>query len=190
MIENFQDHLLIEQLKLGNKTAFTYLVNTYHQKLHAYALSLTHDTSVSKDIVQEVFLKIWISRKKLKSGFSINGFLYKSVYNEFVNLYHKNQSISLLEKTYIESLNKIIEETDSYILNKKTDLLKIEIENLPKKCKKVFLLSKSEGLTNQEIAEYLDLTVKAVEAHITKAYSILRNKISSKIDHLLFLIFG
>jgi len=182
--------ILVEHLIKGNEKAFVFLVNTYHKKLFVYALSLTNDHSMAQDIVQEVFLRTWEFRKRLKTDYSINGFLYKSVYNEFINLYHRNQSIMLLEKTYIESLNEIIEESNAVDLEKKIALIHEELENLPKKCKQVFLLSKKEGLTNIEIAEYLNVSIKSVEAHITKAYSILRTKISTKINSFLFLVFG
>lgn len=182
--------ILVEQLNKGNEKAFVYLVNTYHKKLFVYALSLANDHAMAQDIVQEVFLRTWEFRKRLKTDYSINGFLYKSVYNEFINLYHRNKSITVLEKTYIESLNEIIEETNTIDLDKKITLINEEIENLPKKCKQIFLLSKKEGLTNIEISEYLNVSIKSVEAHITKAYSILRKKVCSKINSLLFLCFG
>jgi RNA polymerase sigma-70 factor (ECF subfamily) len=181
--------ILIEQLIKGNEKAFTYLVNTYHKKLFVYALSLTNDHAMSQDIIQDVFFKTWEFRKKLNTDYSINGFLYKTVYNEFINLYHRNHSIMLLEKAYIESLNEIIEKTNTSDLEKKIALINEELENLPKKCKQIFLLSKKEGLTNIEIAEYLNVSVKSVEGHITRAYTILRKKISAKINSFLFLFF-
>lgn len=180
---------LIKNLIEGDEKAYVYLVKTYHKKLFVYALSLTKDHAMAQDIVQEIFLKTWEFRKKLKPDFSIKGFLYKSIYNEFINAYHKNISIMNLEKEYIESLNEIIEETDSAEFQKKISLITKEIENLPKKSKQIFLLSKKEGLTNIEISEYLKVSIKSVEAHITKAYSVIRKNISSKIINLLFLCF-
>ena len=61
-----------------------------------------------------------------------------------------------------------------------------EIEKLPPKCKDVFMLSKIEGLTNIEISEHLDLSIKTVEAQITKAYSKLRNRLGEQYK-VLFL---
>ena len=191
MTVNFQDNnILIEQLIIGNEKAFSFLVKNYHKKLFVYATSLTHDQHMAEDIVQEVFLRTWEFRKKLNKGYSINGFLYKSVYNEFINLYHRKQAIMSLEKTYIATLNEVIEETSQIELEKKITIILKEIENLPKKCKKVFLLSKKDGLTNIEIAEYLNISIKSVEAHITKAYSIIRTKINNKIKSFLLLVFG
>jgi len=181
---------LIDSLVKGNEKAYVFLVKTYHKKIFIYALSLTNDHAMAQDIVQEVFLKTWEYRKKLNRGYSINGFLYKSAYNVFINLYHRNQSIMLLEKTYIESLNEITEEANAIHLQKKISLVALGVEELPKKCKQVFLLSKQEGLTNIEISEYMNVSIKSVEAHITKAYSLIRKKIGNKISSFLFLTFG
>ena len=68
-------------------------------------------------------------------------------------------------------------------------VVKREIENLPPKCKRTFLLSKQEGLSNIEIAAHLNVSIKSVEAHITKAYAILRKKVGTKIHNVLFLLF-
>ena len=69
-------------------------------------------------------------------------------------------------------------------------MFKKEIENLPPKCKQTFLLSKQDGLTNIEIAEYLNVSIKSVEAHITKAFSILRKNVGDRTNGILFLLFG
>ena len=182
--------VLFSQLKKGNEKAYVFLVDTYHQKLNAYALSLTNDSHSAQDIVQNVFIKTWEYRKKLDEKHSIQSFLYKSVYNEFINQYWKGQSKRSLEGQYIKTLNQIVEEFDADDLKKLKVLVFNEIETLPKKCKTVFLLSKQEGLTNIEISEYLNISIKSVEGHITKAYSIIRNKIDVNPKLLLFVLFG
>ncbi|GAA4899766.1 hypothetical protein GCM10023311_26420 [Flaviramulus aquimarinus] len=95
-----------------------------------------------------------------------------------------------IEKKYIDALNYIVEEEDESSIGKLIIIVKREIENLPPKCKRTFLLSKQEGLTNIEIAEYLDVSIKSVEAHITKAFTILRKTVGDKMDGVLFLLFG
>jgi RNA polymerase sigma-70 factor (ECF subfamily) len=66
----------------------------------------------------------------------------------------------------------------------------MEIENLPPKCKQAFVLSKQDGLTNIEIAEYLNISPKSVEGHITKAFSILRKSLDGKMKGVFLLLFG
>ncbi|MEP5941169.1 sigma factor-like helix-turn-helix DNA-binding protein, partial [Maribacter dokdonensis] len=61
---------------------------------------------------------------------------------------------------------------------------------LPPKCQKVFVLSKKEGLSNSEIADYLDVSIKTVEAQITKAFRILKNELGDKYETILLIIFN
>ena len=180
---------LIAALKNGESKSYSYLVNSFHHRLCVYAYGLTGDSDLSEDIVQNVFIRIWKQRLNLKDDFSVKNYLYRSVYNEFIDQYRKKRSVVELEKKYIDALSTIVEE-DETSLDKLIALVKQEIENLPPKCKQTFILSKQEGLTNIEIAEYLNISIKSVEAHITKAFSILRKTVGEKINGLLFLLFG
>lgn len=181
---------LIESLRNGDESAYTYLIDTYHHKLCVYANSLVKNIYSAEDIVQNVFIKVWEQRARLKSDHAIKSFLYKLVYNEFIDLYRKNQSLFSLEKSYYEALNGIIQEEDPESFQRVINAVNKEIQNLPPKCKEVFILSKKEGLTNIEIAEHLDVSIKTVEAQITKAFSLLRSSLEEKIKSVLFLLFG
>ncbi|WP_026714521.1 RNA polymerase sigma factor [Flavobacterium daejeonense] len=190
MKEVYSDNTqLIQSLKSGEPKAYTYLVNTYHHKLCVYAYSFTHNHDLSEDIVQNVFMRIWNKRKNLKDDFVLSNFLYKSVYNEFIDQYRSQKSLYPLEKKYIDALNSIMENEDEHSLERVIKIVKQEIQKLPPKCKEVFLLSKEEGLTNIEIAEYKNISIKSVEAHITKAFSILRDSLGEKAGLYLFLTF-
>ena len=96
----------------------------------------------------------------------------------------------LLQQKYIESLGEVVEETDEKIIERMITIVNTEIKNLPPKCQKVFILSKKEGLTNIEISEHLNISIKTVEAQITKAFGILRDKLGKKYEMIMFLIFG
>lgn len=188
--DDYSDNtLLIESLKNGDESAYAYLIDTYHHKLCVYANSLIKNVYSSEDIVQNVFIKVWEQRTRLKTDHSLKSFLYKLVYNEFIDLYRKNQSLFSLEKSYHDALNGIVQEEDSESFQRVLNAVNQEIQNLPPKCKEVFILSKKEGLTNIEIAEHLDVSIKTVEAQITKAFSTLRNSLEDKIKTILFLLF-
>ncbi len=184
------DKELIKQLKKGDEAAYLYLVDNHHHRLCVFAYSLIHDRFKAEDIVQNVFLIIWQKRNKLKDDFDIKGFLSRSVYNEFIDQYRKHQSVIALEKKYIEALDFIFEEKKMEGHTKLITAVQKEIQNLPPRCREVFVLSKQEGLTNIEISEYLRISIKTVEAQITKAFSILRAKLGDKMVAILFLIFG
>ena len=180
---------LMQALRGGNEDAYKYLMRTFNQRLLGYAISLVNDKTLAQDIVQNVYLNTWRYRNKLNSDFPIKSFLFKSVYNEFVNQYKREKLMIPLEQTYHKVLHEIVETytyEDIEILMKRVHE---EIESLPKKSKEVFVLSKKEGLTNIEIAEYLNISIKTVEAHITKSFSLLRKKLGSQIDMYFILLF-
>ncbi len=166
---------LISQLKKGNENAYAYLVDMYHHRLCVYAHNLIKDRDRAEDIVQNVFIRTWERRNNLKAEFTIKSFLYRSVHNEFVDQYRKRKSVSALEKKYIEEMERIVTRDDDF-LERLLSFVQREIQNLPPKCKKIFLMSKEEGCTNLEIAERLDVSKKTIEYHITKAFAILRQK--------------
>ena len=144
---------------------------------------------LAEDIVQNVFLKLWQKRDKLNTKFSIKGFLYRSIYNEFIDQYRKKTNLTIVEEQYINKLKTIATDELSDKTANLIALVKKEIQNLPPKCKQMFLLSKKEGLTNVEIAEYLNVTTKAVERQMTVAFSFIRKKLDDKTDSILFLLF-
>lgn len=190
-IDNYDNNAtLIESLSKGDEGAYNYLIDTYHHQLCVYANSLVKNIYSAEDIVQNVFIKVWEQRTRLKADHALKSFLYKLVYNEFIDLYRKNQSLFSLEKSYYDALNSVIQEDDSESFQRVLNVVNREIQNLPPKCKEVFILSKKEGLTNIEIAEHLDVSIKTVEAQITKAFSILRSSLEEKIKSVLFLLFG
>lgn len=168
----------INLLKMGYNEAFTQLVNQYSRRLFAYAVSLSGEYSFAKDIVQEVFLKTFEFRKKLNPDYSIEGFLYRSTYNQFINSYHKNKSLLKVHDEYIKHLNQTIEEKNEDEFDEMLKRINKAIENLPKKCKEIFVLSKKEGYTNIEIAEILSISIKTVESQITVAFKQIKKEMA------------
>jgi RNA polymerase sigma-70 factor (family 1) len=180
---------LAGQLKLGNSKAYDFLMDSFYQKLCGYAYSLSHDHAAAEDIVQNVFVAIWSNKKNINPLFSMKSYLYKSVYNEFINQYRKNKPVFFLEKKYLESIDVVVESSDEN-LDKLLKLLDKEIHKLPLKCKQIFLLNKKEGLTHIEISEYLNISVKTIEGHMTRAFKILRDKLGTDMKTIFFLLFG
>lgn len=174
----------------GEEIAYSLMVDYFHHKLCVYANSLTNNSEQAEDIVQNVFIRTYEKRKRLSPDKSLKSYLYRSVYNEFIDQYRKQQAVTLLEKKYIESLERVIQE-DEDSFEKLLRLVRQEMERLPPKCKRIFYMSKEEGMTNPEIAEKLGISVKTVEAHISKAYATIREKANSKIsmESILFLFF-
>lgn len=182
--------LLVKHLKKGNENAYIYLLDTYHEKLCIYANNLCRDIYLAEDIVQNVLENIWKKRLNLNEDYSLKNYLYKSVYNEFINQYRKKNNLLVVEKEYAEALLSFLTEEDSNDLDILILQVKKAIEHLPEKCKKVFILGKQEGLTYLEISEHLNISYRTVENRMSKAFSIIRKKVGDKMHTILFLIFG
>jgi RNA polymerase sigma-70 factor (ECF subfamily) len=174
----FDNKILVAYLKKGDEGAYAYLWDAYHHKLCVYAKSLSRDIYIAEDIVQTIFLRVWEQRRKLKDIYPIKSYLYQSVYNEYINQYRKKSTFMALEKEYVKNLNTITEE-DPRDFVKWITLINQEIQNLPPKCKKIFLLGKREGLTYIEISEHLNISFRTVENQMSKAFSIIREKVDT-----------
>lgn len=186
----FEDNAtFISKLKSGDEKAFADLVDKYNSKLCLYANSLLNDIPLSEDIVQNLFIKIWEKRDSLREDLPLKSYLYKSLYNACINQYKKTQALTALEKKYVEGLNRIVEKKDEDTLDKLKLKVKQAIENLPPKCKEVFILSKKDGLTNIEISEYLNLSVSTIERHITIAFTKIKAEVGTKTEMILSLLF-
>ncbi len=182
------DHIFIKALKKGEEKAYMFLLEKYHRRLHAYAFSLIGDHVASQDVVQNVFFKVWRFRESLDSNRSIKSFLFKSVYNEFLNTLQKNKSTMSLQYKYVESLYEVVQNSNDAAFEVMIEVVNQEIQNLPPKCKRVFELSKKEGLTNAEISEFLGISIKTVEAQITKSFTLLRKRLGDTYKTILFFV--
>lgn len=180
---------LVKDLREGKEEAYSHIIDVYSQRLFGYALTLTSDHAMAQDIVQNVYLKTWEKRKNINIHTSLQNYLFKSVQNEFLNQYKKRRSKMILEHKYFKAL----ENTTSLVEEKSFDDLikKItkEVQNLPPKCREIFLMSRREGLTNLEISEYLNISIKTVEAQITKSFSVLREKLGDEYTKVINLFF-
>lgn len=191
MKKNFaSDKILLSEFKKGNDQALTHIMDHYHKPLCFYAYSLSNDYDGAKDIVQNIIINLWEHRKALPDIKSLKSYLYKSVYNEFLNQMRTSSRMMVFEKEYFEALKDFIDDQEESITRQQIALLDIEIKKLSPKCKETFLLCKKEGLTYIEIADHLNISIKTVENHMVKAFSILRKKMIQKMNSLILLIFG
>src|SRR5690606_13766884 len=179
---------LTQQLRSGNPKAYDFLMDSLYKKLCTYAFTLTKNHANAEDIVQNVFVELWTNRKNLNPDFSIKNYLYRSVYNGFIDHYRKNRPVIYLEKKYLEAIDLVVQ-NEHENLDELMALVNLEIDQLPPKCRQIFLLNKKDGLTHIEISEYLNVSIKTVEGHITRAFKLLGEKLGSKIRPILFLMF-
>ncbi|MBO0590555.1 RNA polymerase sigma-70 factor [Cellulophaga sp. E16_2] len=174
-----EDQILdIKNLKKGDDDAFKQLYNLYYKKLCVYTYGLSKDKIVSEDIVQNVFFNLWKNRKKVEITNSLNAYLLKACYNEFIDSYKKEQkTIDYLTEIRISAMDFFIEDTIETTNEAKITSIKKAIEKLPNKCKEVFIMIKIEGLKYKEVADNLKISIKTVEAHMSLALRKIKEQI-------------
>jgi RNA polymerase sigma-70 factor (ECF subfamily) len=177
--------------------AFEILYRRFYPRLYNFALKITWEASVSQDMVHEVFIKLWENRSNL-DGYNYGGLLFKMTRNMcFNHLKHKkivlNKSVDLKNSRQWEELYRIeFVKDDPYLLIEKelAEQFQEIVNDLPERCKEVFILSRVNGMKNREIALELNLSLKTIEKHISYALRILRARFMLPVLTFLLSFFS
>lgn len=182
------EDILINRLKAGDEAAYKHLYKLYYSELCHYINTVSGSMDVSKDIVQQAFIKIWKKRDVLCIEYSLKKYIFKIAYNLFIDLKReKTKNNLLIEQLKYEVVTDLVDGSTD-VLDKKIHLLIQEVDKLPKQCKKVFLLGKKDGLKYREISEELNISIKTVERHMTKALKRLRKSLKENSDYIFVII--
>ena len=183
------DSYLVLQLQNNEVEAFNALFNKYNSKLYRFAFSLLKNSEDAKEIVQEVFFRIWKKRNEIDSTKSFKSFLFSFSYNLIVDqlrLRLKDQEYRKFLKTHFES--KKIEISDNLDYDKIVEQIRHAVDQLPVRRKQVYILSREVGLSHNEIAERMGITVKTVENQITLALKHLKNSLGKDIVPIVLFL--
>ncbi|WP_318312762.1 RNA polymerase sigma factor [Flagellimonas crocea] len=171
---------LIEQLKNGCKDAYGHLFKLYHRELCNYMTAITGNPKMAEDLAQQTFIKIWDNRSKLQIETSkLKRYIFKVAYNLFIDSKRKKKKEFELLETLKEQAYLDLTDADTSLFEERLKRVEKEINNLPEQCKKVFIMSKREGLKYREISEQLHISIKTVEVHMAKAMKRLRAQLTS-----------
>jgi RNA polymerase sigma-70 factor (ECF subfamily) len=157
-----------------NDMEFETLFREQFSPLCNLAYSVVKDTDVAKDTVQQVFLSLWQKRTEINFHTSSKSYLCRAVVNTALNHISKEKKQIKLDEYVKEPSTEPIDHEISESNVSLEDKVRSAINELPPVCQKVFTLSRFSDLTNKEIASELDISVKAVEKHISKALKTLR----------------
>ena len=179
-----KEQVKFEDVRKGDEKAFNEAFDLYYSRLCFFADIILHDFDLSRSMVQQVFVDLWIKREKLQID-SLKSYLYQSVRNaSFDVLKHKkaeSKYLSTLEKTESAQITDLIEEAEL------ADRINRAIQNLPEKCREIFVLCRFEELKYSEIAARLNISVKTVEMQISIALKKLRKELS---DYQMIQLFS
>ncbi len=176
----------LKLLRSGDSKTFEVLHGLYYQKLLCFIINYIKNEEDSLDILQDVFIKIWKKRSQINSN--LNGYIYATARNHCLDYLRKQKARPTRNDDFTQKeawINYISlkDQTASLIIEKE---LKEQIDKairiLPGKCRTVFIKSKIKGYRRNEIAEELNISVKTVENHLTKALKKMRSLLKDYKD--------
>jgi RNA polymerase sigma-70 factor (family 1) len=183
------EKVLVSQMKNGNYKAFGLLYEKYFNCLFLFTLKMIKVRVEAEEIVQSLFVKIWLKRDKIDVNQNFKSYIYRIAVNDVYNYTKKK----IVERSYQEHVTYHTSHSEQRILE---DLYGVElqssIENLinkmPAQQKQIFLLNKDAGLTNDEISVRLNISKRTVENHLYRAMTYLKQKIKDKVPAIFLLV--
>lgn len=182
------DSELVSLLKEGDKEAYAEIYNRFKGVLYIHAFRLLQDKEEAKDVVHEIFSRLWTKREQLNFTIGLSAYLYASVRNLIFDQIARKK----VESEYLSSLQAFIKEDDyitDHLIREKELVAMIdrEIAELPTKMREVFELSRKANLTHRQIAEQLDISEKTVKKQVNNALKTLRVKLGTYTFLAFFL---
>ncbi|MCK3685601.1 RNA polymerase sigma-70 factor [Maribellus sp. YY47] len=172
-------HKILSDLANDHEAPLEILFNHYYPRLYNFSKSILKIEDNIDDVLQEVFVKIWQNRKKIKTPETFNAFIYTITRNLLLNeLRRQLNDQNAREEVKNRSLAGeyvFQEEVEYEELKEKIDII---VDELPERQREIFLLSRSDGLSHKEIAEKLDIKPKTVEYHITQSVRYLKHRLA------------
>lgn len=171
------DSARIKAIKKGNIKEYELLFREFYQPLIAYAFSLVKSEADAEEIVQDIFYGIWKNKESLEIHTSFSAYLYKAVYNNCLQLFRKEKrKLEFQQNNADWMLNENMNPGEVLQYNELKDKINRAVDELPENCKIIFKLNRFQGLKYSEIALKLAISVKTVEANMTKALKHIRRQ--------------
>lgn len=172
---------LVWRIKNSDDVAFKVIYNKYFPRLYYFIYEFIHLEDITENIVQDTFATFWEKRSSLKEDTSLSSYLYSIAKN---NCLYRLRDQRYSEKLFTTSVDnkelalnlKALESVDTSIVifQEIEEIIERTLEGLSPQCKKVFILSRFEGMKNREIADELNISQKAVEGNITRSLKIFK----------------
>jgi len=166
-------------LKEGNLHTFGELFDRYGKRLYHFSMGYLKSAQNAEEIVQDVFLKIWMNREELSAQKSFESYMFTIAKNAILNTIRKSKS----EKVYLNYAK--LHPAKDILLDVELDFNELEkaykdaIEHLSPRRKEIYLLSKEQFLSNADIAFKMNISIKTVENQMTSAISEVRKNLRS-----------
>lgn len=174
-----------ERVDRMDQQAFEKLFKDYFTALMAFSRRILGDEDDAREVVHQVFIKLWERRNEIDLSTSLKSYLFTAVNNRSLNMIRDRKKFSFDEVPEQVGEWDVSAELESMELEEK---IRGVIKTLPERCRVIFELNRFDGLSYKEIAVQLDISVKTVENQMTKALKILREQLAKYLTLLLWVL--
>lgn len=186
------DRELVEKLRDSDSVAFRLIFDRYRVKLLFYTAAMIKSDGAARDIVQETFIRLWTNRRDLDPEKSLSGYLHTIARNLALNYLKRAGYDKELKKqiwSYIEEHQLRVETEENLFRKESHRLIQEAVELLPPGRRRIFRLSREEGMSHKEIADHLDISKNTVKNQMVSALKEIRAYLQRHTDIALFWIF-
>jgi RNA polymerase sigma-70 factor, ECF subfamily len=190
-LSRLKDEDLLAMLEQDSTIAFEELYVRYKGKLKTFCVFILKSETVAQDMVQEIFIKIWLNRKELNTGQSFSHYVYTLAKNQSLNELRSAKRKDLLENILL--LQQEEQSTTSadtqLIFDEYQKMLEEAIAKLPDQKRRIFQMSRQEGLSHKEIAEQMGLSPHTIQTHVSDSLRFIKEYFLQHADVELYAIF-
>lgn len=184
---------LLNLIKQGKEAGVKQVFDKYYTGLCVYSKSITKDHHVAEEIVEDLFIYLWVNAATLDIKTSLQSYLYRSVHNNSIKYLNKQKTKSKVFDHYQfndkEILNTATNETPfiGMITRELGEKAEIILTSLPEKCREIYILNRYHNLSYPEIAQRLNISLGTVKTQMSRAFKKFRDELGEYLT-LLFII--
>ncbi|SFE50109.1 RNA polymerase sigma-70 factor, ECF subfamily [Chitinophaga sp. CF118] len=189
MSSRHSDYELIRMLIEGDATAFAELYELYRDKIFSFAFILTKSSSTAEEVVQEVFLKLWDRRDQIDINQSFTAYIRKITYHQVITFFRKAKRDRTLQQQLYDNMTALQQVSPDHLMEKQLQKAYHDaIRQLPPQKQKIYLLSRDEDLSYEEIASKMGISKNTVRNHMAEAISFIRRYVTTHSDIALLVL--
>lgn len=174
--KQLSDAEYLNRLSQGNHDAFDCLFDKYNSRIRIFIAQIIKCDTVAEDLAHDIFIKLWLNRENVSEIDSFNAYIYRLAKNEAFD-YLKGCIVKtqyLFKQTFKEQSSQTEED---YFAREAELLVELIVEQMPKQRRRIFTMSRHDGLKNDEIAKRLNISKSTVENHLNTALNEIRKSL-------------
>jgi len=183
-VSGYTEKELLQLSTEGDEKAFAEIFHRYKFKLYGFIYRLTQSQEMAEDIVQETFLRLWKNREQLGNIEHLSSYIFRMAQNQAITSFKRMAMETMIIRQLLTGEKEFSPSTpeSELALKEMEALFRQAVDNLPPQQRKVYLLSREEGLKHEEIAERLQISRGTVKNHMIQLLRTLRSQLEKNLD--------